>query len=278
MTTRLSSSAKADSLAGLRELLGNVIGFTELPTRDRTLIASLWNGQQPLELVQAVSTLGRHDIGMGQGGMATDLIRWVTDIRGVPHLARIDCNELEDRSKELMLKGVVQYMLNTDANFARAYKITVVEDTNKKVLGRPGRSAMRISENDMGKVLGADLTEEVISWMQRTAVLRDQLITANLALTSIFDMAQTAGQIKRMVPDLLQYLPVKQRLAFEEQKRASSAPFEWAPFPKKDVDVMMEMINKGHLLKGLTKPYRHNRDVALIDHTGSWTRTDFIIE
>lgn len=271
MTTRLSNATKAQALGDLRTLLNNVVGFVGCPITDRTQMVTLWNTKYPEDLVSAVRALGTYNVGMGQGGLCTDTLRWVTQIDGALHCAQVKLDELGPLSQEKLKQGVVQYA------FGLGIGVLEQQGFYKKVYLGDGKltkaATLEFTEQDMSNVLGADLTDEVISWMKGTATMRDELIIANKALQDIFDMAQTAGQIKRMVPDLLQYLPVNLRLAFEEQKRASTVPFEWAPFPKANVDVMLTQINKGHLLQKMRKPNRQTATVELLDHQ-TWTRRD----
>jgi Zn-dependent M32 family carboxypeptidase len=101
--------------------------------------------------------------------------------------------------------------------------------------------------------LGAEGTQAFIEWAVHTAQLRDEITEAVQVINDVFDMAKTAGQVKRMVPELLQYLPFKLRSAYEEQKRASSMPFEWAPYDKSKVERMITTVSKGHLLSNMAK-------------------------
>lgn len=267
MTTKLSAATKAVSLNELRTLLNNVVGFVECPITDRTQMVELWNTKYPADVREAVRVLGIYNIGMGNGNVTTEALRWCTEIDGVLHSAFVNLTELGPLSAEKIRQGVMQYAFGTTGGLTKHHRGVHLADSFARYL------CHEFTAQDMAKVLGVDLTDEVISWMKQTAIMRNELIIANTALQSIFDMAQTAGQIKRMVPDLLQYLPARQRLAFEEQKRSSTVPFDWAPFPKEHVDVMLAQINKGHLLQNMRKPNRQQVSVELIDRT-TWTRTD----
>jgi hypothetical protein len=271
MTTRLSNATKAQALDDLRTLLNNVVGFVGCPVTDRSQLIEMWNSKFPEDLVTAMRTLGAYNIVMARGGLTTDTLRWITIIDGAPHLAQVELDEIGPLSQEKLKQGIVQYA------FGLGIGVLSQQGFYRNVYLGEGKltkiATLEYTPEDMSNVLGADLTDEVISWMKHTAIMRDELIIANKALQDIFDMAQTAGQIKRMVPDLLQYLPVNLRLAFEEQKRSSTVPFDWAPFPKAHVDVMLTQINKGHLLQNMRKPNRRSNSVELLDHQ-TWTRRD----
>jgi hypothetical protein len=275
VTTRLSNAAKNSALTDLRSLLNNVVGFVGCPITDRSQLVALWNSKYPEDLVNSVRVLGTYNIGMGSGGLTTDSIRWCTEIDGKLHCAMVKLDEIGVLSQEKMKQGIVQYAmgLSMGALAAKGIYREVKLDGDDSNTFHTKASCLEIDAQDMSNVLGADLTDEVISWMKQTAAMRSELIIANKALEEIFGMAATAGQIKRMVPDLLQYLPTAQRIAFEEQKRASTVPFEWAPFPKSNVDVMLTQINKGHLLQNMRKPGRQQYSVKTIDHC-TWARSD----
>jgi hypothetical protein len=279
MTTRLSNSAKGVALGELRSLLNNVVGFVACPITDRSQLVELWNSKSPPDLVEAARTLGVYNMGVGSGSLSTDLLRWCTEIDGKLHSAYVNLDEIGIVSQEKMKQGVVQYALGFIAllrqrGYYRECYLDIPAD-HEMVLSTTYHKhfCLEITPDDMRKFLGADLTDEVLQWMHDCANMREELILANTSLQSIFDMAATAGQIKRMVPELLQYLPARQRAAFEEQKRSSTVPFEWAPFPKKNVDVMLTQINKGHLLQNMRKPERANCTIETIDHV-TWARSD----
>ena len=274
MTTRLSNATKNTALANLRSLLNNVVGFVGCPITDRSLMVELWNSKFPEDLVNSVRVLGTYNVDMGSGALTGETIRWCTELDGKVHSALVRLDEIGPLSADKMRSGVVQYAMALSQGLSikvphRLVHMDIVEGSSAMTRG----VCHEITAENMSKVLGADLTDEVISWMKQTAQMREELVVANVALEEIFGMAATAGQIKRMVPDLLQYLPTAQRIAFEEQKRASTVPFEWAPFPKSKVDVMLTQINKGHLLQNMRKPNREQYSVESIDHC-TWTRRD----
>ncbi len=111
--------------------------------------------------------------------------------------------------------------------------------------------------------------DSLVEYLRHTAEMRLEINNAVKVIGDVFSMAKTAGQIKRMVPELLQYLPAGLRAAYDEQKRASSMPFEWAPYPKSDVERMILTISKGHLLTNMAKPGQENWTFEMLDRI-SW--------
>ena len=270
MSTRLSEVSKDQTKNHLRGLLNNVVRFVECPITDREALLTLWNSKFPAELYDAYKNFGRYGLSLG-GAAVTDKVRFATDIGGRTICALIEVDKTGPYNSARALAGVPQSaigilpMLCKDKSIVR--DITFTEGDGTKDVFK----AIEMSPEYIVTMLGTDKGRELLEWMQMCADMRDGLIEANKTLTDIIDMAATAGQIKRMVPDLLQYLPERQRKAFEEQKRASTIPFEWAPYPKKRVDDMLLQISKGHLLANMGKPRNEEAQVEYIDHY-TWAR------
>jgi hypothetical protein len=67
----------------------------------------------------------------------------------------------------------------------------------------------------------------------------------------ILSMVKTAGQLARMVPDMIPYLSPQAQQEIAGQKRASQLPYEWAAYPRDKVDAAMVTLAKCHLVRGL---------------------------
>ncbi len=280
MTTRLSEAAKKQSLQDLRGLLNNVVRFVECPITDRESLLTMWNSKFPADLYQAYKDLGKYGIEL-RGAASTEKCRITTDIGGKTISAVIGVNDCGPMNQARALAGMPQVAIGFMPMLKKDKTLMLKKD---KTLIREVKFAddsVRISENvhetlEMSpeyivSMLGVEKGKELLEWMKMCADMRDELILANRTLADIFRMAVTAGQIKRMVPDLLQYIPAKQRAAFEEQKRASTVPFEWAPYPKKNIDGMLLQISKGHLLSNMGKPRNEHATIELLDYH-TWAR------
>ena len=90
----------------------------------------------------------------------------------------------------------------------------------------------------------------LLEWVKNYGRLHAEMVDAMSTASKIIEMTSTAGQIRRMVPDMLQYLTKERRQAMEEQKRASSVPYEWAAFDRSCVARMLQAMAKSHLLPG----------------------------
>lgn len=254
MTTRLSNHAKDQSLTQLLDLLNNVCRFVDLPVKDRTKMLALWNNRFPADLTKSISILGTYDMGLGQG--ATDHMRWATVIKGKVITSRIDVQDLTPLDMAKRAEGEMQFALSLATKAGKCINRGVAIDMPNNFNARIEREcpmALEVTPEYMAECLGTNEADAMIEWMQTCATMFGELKSAAKVLTDIFHMAKTAGQIKRMVPDLMQYLPEKNRVAFEEQKRSSTVPFEWAPYDKTKIGDMLLQVSKGHLLSHMGK-------------------------
>jgi hypothetical protein len=263
-TTRLSQRAKNTSLNELEGLLNNVVRFVECPVKDREVLLNLWNSRFPREYVEAGALLKKYNIR-----------------RPLPSTSGVRMGiETSGKLYSVLIK-VMEHTYGYDAedNFLR-----LIEGIKKDIAPQNIRcacppnstswdtfgEALPMSEAYLACHLGPQF-EDFLVWVKNSAVLYDDLITAKHTLHELFGMAKTAGQIKRMVPELMQYLPAAQRLAFEDQKRSSAVPFEWAPYPKDRIEVMLAAVNKGHLLTGMAKSGQEGWVVSDLDSI-TWSR------
>ena len=91
-------------------------------------------------------------------------------------------------------------------------------------------------------------TDEMLQWGLNRAMLTTEMQEAWETTSKIVEMTSTAGQIKRMVPQLLDYLPKDKADALREQKRSSSVPYEWGAFDRHKVQRMLTALAKCHIM------------------------------
>jgi hypothetical protein len=239
-TTRLNNYDRERTVQTLEGILSNIPRFVQIPISDKAKWTDAWNSKFPRELFDAMDTLTR--MGYGVTGADTEHFRVVVEREGrmLTTLIRLEMMPGEYKRKPVRLSP--DMAINND--IARMVRF----NGNKKSV------AMVLQLDYMQQKFGAEDTAAFLDWIYQTAELRDELNNARQVIKDVFGMVRTAGQIKRMVPDLLQYLPDSLRQAYDEQKRASSLPFEWAPYPKGNVERMILTISKGHLLANMAKP------------------------
>jgi hypothetical protein len=250
-TTRLNEYDRNQTIMSMLGVLNNIVQFVEMPIKDRKTMIELWHGKFPPELFAALNTL--KELGYGANGTGGDNFRVAYEEDGKVYTALIKTTEIACGEEVPMPPmRLSQQFLNN-------------KEMIRKVKGRGWQAtAMPLSSDYLSKHLGAQ-AESFTTWMRDTAVLREEIIDAARVIKDVFTMAKTAGQVKRMVPDLLQYMPEGLRAAYEEQKRASTLPFEWAPYEKERVERMILTVSKGHLLNNMGKPGREDFRVGNLD-------------
>lgn len=250
VTTRLNSADRQNTVESLHGVLSNIVRFVEMPVRDRHKMVNLWHGQFPRELFEAIETLRK--LGYGPSSVTAQSYRVAMEIEGEVYTALIRTGDLPFEGDAPMEPMRMSPQVSKGTTRTVKYNSTAI-------------NAMVLNLEYVKGHLGAADAEAFVEWMIHTAKLREEILDAATVITDIFDMAKTAGQIKRMVPDLLQYLPASLRQAYDEQKRASTMPFEWAPYDKGRVERMILAVSKGHLLANMAKPGRENLSFGSLD-------------
>lgn len=85
-------------------------------------------------------------------------------------------------------------------------------------------------------------------WCEQTAAIGRKIDEAWWTIDRLFSMASTAGQLKRMAPDLLRYLPENLQRAANMQDRRSRLPPEWTTFPRGNVHNMVTLVATCYML------------------------------
>lgn len=262
-TTRLNNVDRSNTIQSLHGVLNNIVRFVEMPVRDRHKMVNLWHGKFPRELFQAIDTL--HSLGYGPTHSGGANYRVALEVEGEVYAALI-------RTEELPFEGAAAPMQPMRMSPEIAKDMTRMVRIGSNVQHRP----LVLNLEYMEEHLGAADTNTFVEWVVHTAKLREEIIDASQVINDVFEMAKTAGQIKRMVPDLLQYLPLGLRQAYEEQKRASTMPFEWAPYDKSRVERMILTVSKGHLLANMAKPGRENIQIGALDSLMWGIRSEWV--
>lgn len=123
---------------------------------------------------------------------------------------------------------------------------------HKIKLHKYGSTALReIRGASLFEVLGHGQATKLGEWATTASELGVQCIEAKQTIKAVFDMVKTAGQLRRMVPDLIQYLPDYMQKELANQERKSPFPDPWAEFDKSKVERLLVVLARGHLVKTL---------------------------
>lgn len=258
-TVRLSEHARQQALSGLKSLVNNVVRFVDCPVSDRATILALWHAQFPQVYVEAHETLT--DFGLMAGGSTVnDNMRLAVVIDDKVYSVLINIAEMPP---ELPATQKLKSPLAVVPKLRQSMHREVRFDSSRT-------ASVTVEIADIHKFFG-EQADDFLRWVVNSAKLYDEIETSIRVLDDVLSMAKSAGQVKRMVPDLVQYLPEHIREAFADQKRSSTTPFEWPTYPKRDVEVMLATVNKGHLLVGMAKPNRNDWTHENIAHH-TWSR------
>lgn len=96
--------------------------------------------------------------------------------------------------------------------------------------------------------LDGDRWDTFKGWMLHTATIQFEFVIAKKVCKDLIAMSGTIGQLNRILPELADYLPTNLQRELREQKRASNAPFEWAPYDKEKVEICKYSLAKAHLM------------------------------
>lgn len=222
MSTRLGVQHKIDLTAELDYLLGRFHRVMEIPFKPEELIAA-YNSIVPEAIHKAWARMS--ELGYPCGQWLRDGAAMRIDAGGVGYLVEMNLHHNQPDtpenaffrmpagkfSPEIQLFGVYPAGASVERAFGPRYK-------------------------------------ELVDWTVGYSALRDECRAAFDTAKEIVGMTKTAGQLKRMVPELMQYLSTAQRDAINAQKRASSLPYEWAAYPREKVWDMLTTISKCYLM------------------------------
>lgn len=105
---------------------------------------------------------------------------------------------------------------------------------------------LRVFESALGEARAVEFKE----WAQAAALCQAKHDRAKETIGDLTRMTSTYGQLRRMVPDLANYLGPQARLALYSQDRKSPFPPEWAAYPKDNIEHLLLALAEGHLLSG----------------------------
>jgi hypothetical protein len=247
LNTRLKESDKDETIRALNQVLDNLPKFWQMPVRDRNKWIRLYNSKFPQEIFDAMDICQAW--GYTPSTYEANGIRFVIDHEAKYYSANIRLDWLPPPPGRPLSRQPLRWTneIRQNKKICVDVRTPLTNDTARVA------PAMWLSVPEMHKYLGVEDTEHFMEWIVSTADMRLELKEAVQTIAQIMEMAKTAGQVKRMVPDLLQYLPPKLQLAYKDQVRASSLPFEWASYNKPRVERLLIALGKGHLLAGMGK-------------------------
>lgn len=113
---------------------------------------------------------------------------------------------------------------------------------------------LRVFESTLGEARAGEFKE----WAQAAALCTAKQDRAKKTIEDLLRMASTYGQLRRMVPDLVNYLGPEAQLLLDSQERKSPLPPEWAAYPKDNIEQLLLALAEGHLLSGSKRQEAHS--------------------
>lgn len=103
---------------------------------------------------------------------------------------------------------------------------------------------------DGGKIasLIPSSADAFFDWVRNRAAIATEFTEALATLRCVLEMVTTVGQLRRMIPDVIEYLPEDKQRIIREQQRASSLPAQWAVFDRAAVHRATCALAKAHLM------------------------------
>ena len=219
MSTRLGNKDKEDILAELNRLLGRSWKMFPCPFEDVGMVR-IYNGIHRVEELDMITALDNAGYNVRHCFADAAAVIW-TSLKG-------DMYEIHMR-----LGREIRDLPKVDSRFL--YK---PDATNINL--RHGEDSLRLScGNDWG------IFQE---WVINQGSLYDEMKSAWDTVNEIVNMTSTAGQIRRMVPELLDYLPKDKAEALRAQKRASNVPYKWSAFDRNRVQRALHALAKCHIM------------------------------
>lgn len=90
--------------------------------------------------------------------------------------------------------------------------------------------------------------EDLLSWLGTTKKLGAECALAFPTFMELLRMCSTAGQVRRVLPELVDFMPSTVKLILGKQTRASNVPFEWSAFDRSRVEQLTNTMAKCMLL------------------------------
>jgi len=91
--------------------------------------------------------------------------------------------------------------------------------------------------------------DDFVQWCRNCAVVQRDFSIAAGAISDVLNFCTTVGQLKRAVPDLVDYMPVNIQEELSEQTRASNMPHKWAGYDRDRIEILQTSMAKAHLMK-----------------------------
>lgn len=154
--------------------------------------------------------------------------------------------EVEEAAGEDLFRKLTRVQVRLGASDRDCARVNM-RSTDYRFTGAPASSSL-ISWGRVYERLGHVKAEALLEWVNNTGTISLEIERSLATLDLVLKMAKTPGQLRRMVPELVQHLRIEHRRLLAGQARASSVPYEWSAFNRNHVESATNTIAKCKLL------------------------------
>lgn len=119
-------------------------------------------------------------------------------------------------------------------------------NTMRQYVGKH-RNIVLFCRDDLVNLFG-EKSDDILAWCNERAIMDAQAREAITVVDQLFTMASTAGQLHRMVPELMHYMGDAYKRQVAEQTKRSPLPDKWSSFDRYAVQRTLITIAKAHLM------------------------------
>ena len=119
-------------------------------------------------------------------------------------------------------------------------------NTMRQYVGRH-RNIVLFCRDDLVNLFG-EKSDDILAWCNERAIMDAQAREAITVVDQLFRIASTAGQLHRMVPELMHYMDDAYKRQVAEQTKRSPLPDKWSSFDRDAVQRTLITIAKAHLM------------------------------
>lgn len=233
MSTKISKNQIEEVKSHIGKLLDAGVRFTKLNMTAEEM-GEFWHRGFPDELLDAYTVLASHGVGIEYHAVSSSV--------GFA----IPIDSIRAMSVRLTIPGGNGGFINLTRAMAKDHPKVMLADAGGQPEAWPA-----LSREECIKRMGQAKFDEFWNWAMAADSMSREVAVALDVTTELLDMVKTAGQLQRMVPDLMRFLKDEHRAALTDQKRASQVPYEWAAYPRDKVDAALVTLGKCDLVKGL---------------------------
>ncbi len=227
---RIDTSGRGGIRDEMLGVLRHTVAFLDCPMTDEQMLA-VWFDGFPQSILDAIAVLGDANFIIPKNEMFG---RSYTETFAIPELGLGMRLQLADDSG--------QFVKRPRAG-AHAMPHILIR----------GRHTPALSWGAFTRHLSETEAKSVLDWANVVCEYTTRHREAIGTIEDICKMLSTTGQLRRMVPELVGFLPPHSQAALAEQTRASPFPAQWATYPKDRVERLVTCLAEGYLVRGISK-------------------------